>query len=236
MGLCWIALMVAGAALLGAIPITDGTDGASAISAVRALGICICVFQATLTLVATTQGLIRASHPTTRPSSFSPAGVARLLPPFIAASLVVSSLSPNLALATSDPSLTLIELVPPNQPPEPTGAVSTTLVTTTTVAATVQTGTNGHSNSSSRVEGSPRVPSLPAQPSDRRYQVEPGDNLWAITEAALQSGSQSNIPPAEVIEPWLELIEANRSNLVDPQNPDLIYPEQTLDLPPQWPS
>jgi nucleoid-associated protein YgaU len=36
----------------------------------------------------------------------------------------------------------------------------------------------------------------------------------------------------EVARYWVVLVEANRDRLVDPTNPDLIYPNQVLRLPP----
>ena len=36
----------------------------------------------------------------------------------------------------------------------------------------------------------------------------------------------------DVADYWMTLIEANRRRLHDPANPDLLFPGQTLDLPP----
>ncbi|MGH9189899.1 MAG: LysM peptidoglycan-binding domain-containing protein [Acidimicrobiales bacterium] len=63
------------------------------------------------------------------------------------------------------------------------------------------------------------------------WTVEPGQSFWSIAEAAL-ARSSSQPPPDSVIAPyWLRLIEANRSRLADPANPDLVFPGQVFGLP-----
>ena len=63
------------------------------------------------------------------------------------------------------------------------------------------------------------------------WTVAPGDNLWDIAEATVGSDSTGTDPSA-VLRYWHHLIEANRSRLIDPGNPDLILPGQSLILPP----
>lgn len=60
--------------------------------------------------------------------------------------------------------------------------------------------------------------------------VRPGDHLWSIAEQHLAA---RGTPPAEdrVAAYWRRLIEANRDQLVDPTNPDLILPGQQFVLP-----
>lgn len=54
--------------------------------------------------------------------------------------------------------------------------------------------------------------------------VAPGDSFWSLAEAAVGA-------PAEVAPYWRRLVAANRAALVDPANPDLIYPGQRFLLP-----
>ncbi len=63
------------------------------------------------------------------------------------------------------------------------------------------------------------------------WTVERGDNLWDIAEATLATRSP-HPKPAEVLRYWHRVIEANRSRLVDPGDPGLILPGQSLILPP----
>ncbi|MET0728589.1 MAG: LysM domain-containing protein [Acidimicrobiales bacterium] len=58
--------------------------------------------------------------------------------------------------------------------------------------------------------------------------VAPGDSLWSIAAEEL-AGSRAPIEQ-DVAVYWARLIEANRSRLVDPHNPDLIFPGQVLTL------
>jgi len=61
------------------------------------------------------------------------------------------------------------------------------------------------------------------------YEVRPGDNLWRIAER--QVAVQPDQGPTARY--WLRLIDANRSQFVEPGNPSLILPGQILDLPGQ---
>ena len=56
--------------------------------------------------------------------------------------------------------------------------------------------------------------------------VEPGDSFWSIAARLVETGEE----PA-IARYWLRLIDANRSRLVAPDNPDLIHPGLTLALP-----
>lgn len=60
--------------------------------------------------------------------------------------------------------------------------------------------------------------------------VEPGDSLWSIAEEVLlERGADPDDLAVERY--WRRLVDANRRALVDPANPDLIYPGQELTLP-----
>jgi hypothetical protein len=62
--------------------------------------------------------------------------------------------------------------------------------------------------------------------------VEPGDSLWSIAEDV--TSSAAGTPPSErdVSRYWRRLVHANRANLVDPDNPDLLLPGQQIVVPP----
>ena len=62
---------------------------------------------------------------------------------------------------------------------------------------------------------------MPAGPHE--VVVAPGDSFWSI--AADEAGDR------DLVGYWRALIEANRDRLVDPTNPDLLYPDQVLVLP-----
>jgi len=63
------------------------------------------------------------------------------------------------------------------------------------------------------------------------WTVAPGDHLWSIAEQITASALDRHPTEAEVSRYWLQLIEVNKANLIDPTNPDLIRPGQTLMLP-----
>ena len=66
------------------------------------------------------------------------------------------------------------------------------------------------------------VPEPPAAPNDEVV-VAPGDSFWsiAVDEAAGR----------DLVSYWRALIAVNLDRLVDPSNPDLLYPDQVLRLP-----
>ena len=62
--------------------------------------------------------------------------------------------------------------------------------------------------------------------------VAVGDSFWSIAEQLVLNHLGRAPDDDEVLEPWLALIDANRDRLLDPDNPDLIYPGQVLRPPP----
>ncbi|MGH8952868.1 MAG: LysM peptidoglycan-binding domain-containing protein [Acidimicrobiia bacterium] len=61
--------------------------------------------------------------------------------------------------------------------------------------------------------------------------VEPGDHLWKISEAHVDSLLGRSAQPEEVAPYWLTVIEVNRDQLQS-GDPDLIYPGEEIKLPP----
>ncbi len=66
---------------------------------------------------------------------------------------------------------------------------------------------------------------------ETHWLVAAGDHLWGIAEEALTDRAGSEPDLREIVGYWQDLIEVNRERLVDPGNPDLIYPGQVLVLP-----
>jgi nucleoid-associated protein YgaU len=85
----------------------------------------------------------------------------------------------------------------------------------------------------------PPVSSAPAEPApETRVQashvVVEGDNLWTIARdhlAEARSGGAGELTTREVAAYWLRVVEANARN-VRSGDPDLIYPGETIVLPP----
>lgn len=63
------------------------------------------------------------------------------------------------------------------------------------------------------------------------WTVRPGDHLWHVAETTLARAWGRPPTDAEVAPYWTAVVEANRSRLIDPANPDLIRPGQVLSLP-----
>ena len=71
----------------------------------------------------------------------------------------------------------------------------------------------------------------PAPAAEQTHIVAVGDSFWSIAEHQVTIRLGRTPIDAEVLEPWLTLIDANRDRLLDPDDPDLLHPGQVLRLP-----
>ena len=71
----------------------------------------------------------------------------------------------------------------------------------------------------------------PAAAVDTRWEVRPGDHLWSVAAGVLEEAWGAPATDDEVAPYWRRLVEANRSVLADPANPDLLFPAQILTIP-----
>ncbi len=138
-----------------------------------------------------------------------------------AATTAVGAVAPgpgSVAVTAPTPRSTATTTVDPN--PTVT-ATSTTVPTPETTVPAVPPSTPAPSP----------VAEPPTPPVDEAV-ARRGDHLWGIAEDALARHLQRPPSPGEVARYWRQLVEANRSRLVDPSNPDLIYAGQRFVLPP----
>jgi nucleoid-associated protein YgaU len=79
----------------------------------------------------------------------------------------------------------------------------------------------------------PTIDATPAGPTlaPHVHIVGRGDHLWAIARDTLEDALGRAPNDAEISAYWRRLIDQNRSRLVDPDNPDLIFAGQELILP-----
>lgn len=79
-------------------------------------------------------------------------------------------------------------------------------------------------------------PPPPPAPSPDSYTVVPGDCFWTIADDLLAGAWGRPPTDGEIVPYWLRLIEANRAELADPGNADLIFPGQVFTVPPLPPA
>ncbi len=62
--------------------------------------------------------------------------------------------------------------------------------------------------------------------------MRPGDHFWTVAERVLADAWGRQPTDIELLPYWRAVVETNRSRLADPANPDLLFPGQTLTVPP----
>ena len=70
----------------------------------------------------------------------------------------------------------------------------------------------------------------PAATTDR-WTVKPGECFWSIAESVLTERAGAAPTDAEVVPYWRRLIDANRHELAQRENPDLVFPGQVFVVP-----
>lgn len=64
-----------------------------------------------------------------------------------------------------------------------------------------------------------------------RWTAAPGDSLWSLAESHLSTTLGRPVGDTELVPYWQEVVERNRTRLVDPTNADLIFPGQQFEIP-----
>jgi len=60
----------------------------------------------------------------------------------------------------------------------------------------------------------------------------PGDHLWRVAEVAMTNHLGRPAANHEIDGYWRRLVALNRESLIDPDNPDLVFSGQVIELPP----
>jgi LysM domain len=112
--------------------------------------------------------------------------------------------------------------LPPQPPPTTTMLAPTTTAGPTATTTTAPIGPPA-AQTAPPAPAAPAVPARPNVPAADEVVVAPGDSFWSI--------AVDEADGRQVTTYWRAMIEANRDRLVDPSNPDLLYPDQVLRLP-----
>ena len=229
-GLCLVVLASSGHGALSPPPLGSPGNwqawleqrepGSAAFAILRMAAIAGCWYLAATTVVGTVLRLARADLLVAIADRVTVAPVRRLLAGSI--TLTLAGIGPTGMLAAAAqpaPSTTLVA-------PTPSTSVTTTIPTPSTPPATIvmrrlpppaEADAPLASADNARVEG--------------HWTVEPGDCFWTIAEEVLQRAWGQDPTDAEIVPYWRQLIEANRADLPDPHNEDLIFPGQVFSVP-----
>lgn len=79
----------------------------------------------------------------------------------------------------------------------------------------------------------PAPPTAAAAPAsdDNVWVVEPGESFWLIARAHLTEVLGTSVTDQQVTPYWRQMIELNRSRLANPDDADLLFTGQTVELP-----
>jgi len=135
-----------------------------------------------------------------------------------------------------------VEPSPPTTIPPTTSTSSTSSSTTTTGSPVEEQSTPPPPAPAAMAEPAPPPdPSLPAAvpapvpvppvPDGSTWTVAGGEHFWSIAEHVLAAAWHRPPSDGEIDPYWRSLVDANRSRLRDPKNPDLLFAGQVLAVP-----
>ncbi|MDQ4091631.1 MAG: hypothetical protein M3163_15240, partial [Actinomycetota bacterium] len=116
-------------------------------------------------------------------------------------------------------------------PRVPVAAAQTPRSTTSTTVTSVPPATvtmHRLGPAEPRVESS--APDV-VQTAAHRWTVKPGECFWSIADEVLTARLGRAATDAEIVPYWRRLIEANRHELAQRDNPDLVFPAQVFVIP-----
>ncbi len=74
--------------------------------------------------------------------------------------------------------------------------------------------------------------SAPIEDLPNLWVMGPGDHLWRVAEVAMTNHLGRPAANHEIDGYWRRLVALNRESLIDPDNPDLVFSGQVIELPP----
>lgn len=116
-------------------------------------------------------------------------------------------------------------------PPGSWSAATTVLATDEEPPPTVD-GDGAAGTATMRLVDDGRPSPAAEEPARDEVTLVPGDSFWSVAVAELTDARGRAPRDRDVVPYWRQLIDANRPILVDPANPDLLYPGQVVVLPP----
>jgi hypothetical protein len=178
-------------------------------------------------------GAIRGVRWTTLPA------VRRVVDRALAVGVTMSALvTPAVASAQIPTPTTPVETTASTYVPAPAGDGGSLRLVVTDDGIVIPPGLNVQPAPAENMQEAPESPPDDAAPSSSadvdEYTIRPGDNLWNVASSTLAAATDTTPDDGAVATYWVELIAANLDRLSS-GDPDLIYPGETIVLPPVTP-
>ena len=207
----------------------------AAIAALRASGAVVALYVSTISLLAIIAeitsfvALGRVAH------SLVPRSLRPLVGVALGAGVATAAASLAVPRTTAPTHLATLVLDAPSDATATMYLVSEHAPTTVAIAPTIAAATPPELIVDTTTPPLPPTASAPELPAPvgtiRTWTIERGDHLWAVAHETLADSWQRAPTDAEVVPYWRELIERNRSRLIDPANPDYVLAGQVFELP-----
>lgn len=196
----------------------EQTAPVAALGSLRVLAIAVGTYLLAVTCVGMVARLIGAARAVKLADAVTPRFARRIV--VAGASTILSLGLPGLSASASTPAQVIVA-PPSGEGPPPLHQVASPGNTALVAPVTTR----------GRPPPSPGPSDTPT-PGPPTWTTQSGENLWSIAMSVLTRASGRPTPDSDVAGYWLSLITANRERLVDPRDPDLIYPGQVFVLPP----
>jgi len=159
--------------------------------------------------------------------------VRRMLAGTMSLGLAASGVLAVAAPALRAPVAAATQSVEPSATSTSTTATSTTATSTSAVSpatVTMHQLAPAEIGQPPAVAPAPEVATATTSPADH-WTVRPGECFWSIADSVLTEKWGRPASDAEIVPYWQRLIDANRHQLIQRDNPDLIVPGQLLAVP-----
>jgi hypothetical protein len=209
----------------------DRSTAAAAIAALRATAMVAACYLGVATALTIAANVASIDHLDRIVRSLVPRSVRPLIGLAVGAGMATAAVSVTVPRDTAPTRIATITLEAPTDATatmyyvtasEPPASIVTTLAPSTSPSTTL---------TPLPIVTPTTMPSAAPTPAPLMWTIAPGEHLWAVARETLADSWLRAPTDAEVTPYWRQLIEINRSRLIDPTNADYVLAGQTFLLP-----